>query len=44
MSLFVVNKLSILRSVHNLGDIGVSILSGFLVLLMGYDKFFLFAA
>jgi len=37
-------QLSILMSVHNFGDIGVSILSGFLVIMMGYDKFFLLAA
>lgn len=37
-------QLSILMSIHNFGDIGVTIISGSLVLMLGYDKFFLLAA
>ena len=37
-------QLSILMSVHNFGDIGISIISGSLVLMLGYDRFFLYAA
>jgi AAHS family benzoate transporter-like MFS transporter len=35
---------SILTSVHNFGDIGISMISGSLVLILGYDRFFLYAA
>jgi len=37
-------QLSILMSVHNFGDIGISMISGSLVLMLGYDRFFLYAA
>jgi len=37
-------QLSILMSIHNFGDIGISMLSGSLVFILGYDRFFLYAA
>jgi len=37
-------QLSILMSVHNFGDIGISMISGAIVMMLGYDRFFLYAA
>ena len=35
---------SILASIHNVGDFGIAIISGMLVTMLGYTRFFLYAA
>jgi hypothetical protein len=37
-------QFSILASIHNFGDISISMISGSLVLMLGYDRFFLYSA